>query len=174
MFEVGFSEILVIFVLALVVLGPEKLPRVASQVGRWMGRARAMARQFREQLEEEVNLEEVRKAQAAQPRPPAEPEPGRLTTESGSPSDPVNPSPTSVNTTADTFSHAHPTDASGANPNHPTGAADLPPEPPPEVTATATPADSAQRADGHEAYPADMASKEPLVSPTASSHERGT
>lgn len=62
MFDVGFSEVLLIFVIALVVLGPEKLPRLASQVGRWMGRARAMARQFREQLEEEVNLEEVRRA----------------------------------------------------------------------------------------------------------------
>jgi sec-independent protein translocase protein TatB len=62
MFDVGFSEVLLIFVIALVVLGPEKLPRLASQVGRWIGRARAMARQFREQLEEEVNLEQVRKA----------------------------------------------------------------------------------------------------------------
>jgi sec-independent protein translocase protein TatB len=44
------------------VLGPEKLPRAASQVGRWVGRARAMARQFKDQLEEEVNLENVRKA----------------------------------------------------------------------------------------------------------------
>lgn len=57
MFEVGFSEMLLIAVLALVVLGPEKLPRVAAQVGRWVGRARAMARQFREQLEEEASLE---------------------------------------------------------------------------------------------------------------------
>jgi len=62
MFDIGFSEVLLIFVIALVVLGPEKLPRVASQVGRWIGRARSMARQFREQLEEEVNLEQVRKA----------------------------------------------------------------------------------------------------------------
>jgi len=57
MFEVGFSELLLIMALALIVLGPEKLPKVASQVGRWMGRARAMARQFRETLEEEVQLE---------------------------------------------------------------------------------------------------------------------
>lgn len=58
MFEVGFSELLVIFALALIVLGPEKLPRLAQQVGRWVGRARAMARQFRDQLEEEAhNLE---------------------------------------------------------------------------------------------------------------------
>ena len=39
-------------------LGPEKLPKLAQQVGRWVGRARAMARQFRDQLEEEAhNLE---------------------------------------------------------------------------------------------------------------------
>jgi Tat protein translocase TatB subunit len=58
MFEVGFTELLLIFGLALVVLGPEKLPKLAQQVGRWVGRARAMARQFRDQLEEEAhNLE---------------------------------------------------------------------------------------------------------------------
>ncbi len=68
MFDIGFSEVLLIFVIALVVLGPEKLPRLASQVGRWIGRARAMARQFREQLEEEVNLEEVRKSREQKPK----------------------------------------------------------------------------------------------------------
>jgi sec-independent protein translocase protein TatB len=55
MFEVGFSELLLIFAIALVVLGPQRLPKLAQQVGRWVGRARAMARQFREQLEEEAN-----------------------------------------------------------------------------------------------------------------------
>jgi len=75
MFDIGFSEVLLIFVIALVVLGPEKLPRLASQVGRWIGRARAMARQFREQLEEEVNLEEVRRAHETKPQKPAETEP---------------------------------------------------------------------------------------------------
>ena len=58
MFEVGFTELLLIFAIALVVLGPQKLPKLAQQVGRWVGRARAMARQFRDQLEEEAhNLE---------------------------------------------------------------------------------------------------------------------
>ena len=58
MFEVGFSELLLIFAIALVVLGPQKLPKLAQQVGRWVGRARAMARQFRDQLEDEAhNLE---------------------------------------------------------------------------------------------------------------------
>ena len=58
MFEVGFSELLLIFAIALVVLGPQRLPKLAQQVGRWVGRARAMARQFRDQLDEEAhNLE---------------------------------------------------------------------------------------------------------------------
>ena len=50
MFDIGFSEILLIFGLTLVVLGPDKLPQVARTIGRWAGRARAMARQFRDQL----------------------------------------------------------------------------------------------------------------------------
>lgn len=58
MFEVGFSELLLICVIALIVLGPQKLPRLARQVGQWMGRARSMARQFREQLEDEASAEE--------------------------------------------------------------------------------------------------------------------
>jgi len=52
---VDFPEIVIIFGIALVVLGPKKLPGTAAQIGRWVGRARAMARQFREQLEQEVN-----------------------------------------------------------------------------------------------------------------------
>lgn len=118
MFEVGFSELLVIFVLALVVLGPEKLPRVASQVGRWIGRARSMARQFKDQLEEEVSLEEARRARAqmetraaaASPHSalPA-PEPPQLAPELPQPApEPPQPSPH-----PDTYSHAHPTDSQG-------------------------------------------------------------
>jgi len=90
------------------VLGPEKLPRVVAEIGRWVGRARAMARQFREQLEEEVQLEQARKAQAPTtptPPPPSAPVPplSAAATEA-----PVAP--------PDTFSHAHPTDATGADP----------------------------------------------------------
>jgi sec-independent protein translocase protein TatB len=55
MFGIDFSEILVILVIALVVLGPEKLPKLAQTIGRWLGRARMMARQFREQLEQEAS-----------------------------------------------------------------------------------------------------------------------
>jgi sec-independent protein translocase protein TatB len=62
MFEVGFTEIILILGLALLVLGPEKLPGLADKVGRWTGRARAMARQLRSQLEQEVTLEELAKS----------------------------------------------------------------------------------------------------------------
>jgi sec-independent protein translocase protein TatB len=69
MFDIGFSEILVIFILALIVLGPEKLPRVVREVGRWVGRARAMARQFQEQLEEEVDVDRNRTIRTEPVRP---------------------------------------------------------------------------------------------------------
>ena len=91
-------------------LGPEKLPRVVAEIGRWVGRARAMARQFREQLEEEVQLEQARKAQA--PTPPAPPPPPP-----SSPLPPLGAAATEAPVAPpDTFSHAHPTDATGADP----------------------------------------------------------
>jgi sec-independent protein translocase protein TatB len=63
MLDFGFSEILLTSAIALVVLGPERLPKVARQVGNWMGRARLMARQLSEQLEREVNAEELLRQQ---------------------------------------------------------------------------------------------------------------
>jgi len=63
MLDFGFSEILLTSAIALVVLGPERLPKVARQVGNWMGRARAMARQLSEQLEREVSADELLKVQ---------------------------------------------------------------------------------------------------------------
>jgi sec-independent protein translocase protein TatB len=61
MLDFGFSEIVLTSAIALIVLGPEKLPKVARQVGNWMGRARAMARQLTDQLEREVNAEDLLK-----------------------------------------------------------------------------------------------------------------
>jgi sec-independent protein translocase protein TatB len=77
MFEGRFPELLIIFVVALVVLGPHKLPQVASLVGRWLGNARAMARQFRDQLEEEAqNMQRpVVDPTRPPPPPPAAPPP---------------------------------------------------------------------------------------------------
>jgi sec-independent protein translocase protein TatB len=59
MFGVDFSELALVFVVALLVLGPTRLPGLVRKVGTWVGKARGMARQFREQLESEVNLEEL-------------------------------------------------------------------------------------------------------------------
>ena len=73
MFDVGFSEILLTSAIALVVLGPEKLPKVARQVGNWMGRARAMARQLTEQLEREVSADELMKQTKPKTQLPAPP-----------------------------------------------------------------------------------------------------
>lgn len=73
MFEVGFTEIILILGIALLVLGPEKLPKLASQIGRWAGRARAMARQLRQQLDEEVTVISKEDFGPSAKRPPATP-----------------------------------------------------------------------------------------------------
>ena len=54
MFEVGFSELLLCFIVALVVLGPQKLPAVARTLGRWTGRARSYVRNLSSELERET------------------------------------------------------------------------------------------------------------------------
>src|ERR1700736_6918566 len=83
MLDFGFSEILLTSAIALVVLGPERLPKVARQVGNWMGRARAMARQLSEQLEREVSAEELLKTQS-KPSPTTKlPDSGTHVTSSG-------------------------------------------------------------------------------------------
>src|ERR1700704_3447788 len=64
MLDVGFSEILLTSAIALIVLGPERLPKVARQVGNWVGRARVMGRPLSEQLESEGNAEELLKTQS--------------------------------------------------------------------------------------------------------------
>jgi sec-independent protein translocase protein TatB len=84
MLDFGFSEILLTSAIALVVLGPERLPKVARQVGNWMGRARAMARQLSEQLEREVSAEELLREQTKSKAAPM----SRLTSPSYVPPDP--------------------------------------------------------------------------------------
>ena len=70
MFEVGFWELALLFVLGLVVLGPEKLPKVAAQLGRYAGQARRMARTLTTQIRDEIEAEE-RRILAQESRPAA-------------------------------------------------------------------------------------------------------
>jgi sec-independent protein translocase protein TatB len=64
MFDIGWSEMLVILVVALIVIGPKDLPRVARSVGRWVAKGRAMAREFQDAIEDmarEAELDKVKK-----------------------------------------------------------------------------------------------------------------
>lgn len=61
MFDISFTELALCFVVALVVLGPEKLPKVARTMGRWTGQARAYMRNLTSELERETQVSEIKK-----------------------------------------------------------------------------------------------------------------
>ena len=62
MFDIGFWEISLIFVVGLLILGPERLPRVARSGGLWLGRARAAMRKIQSEIQRELMIEETRAA----------------------------------------------------------------------------------------------------------------
>ena len=59
MFDIGFFELCVIGIVALVVLGPERLPRAARTAGMWVGRAKRMIAQVKRDIDEELRQEEL-------------------------------------------------------------------------------------------------------------------
>jgi sec-independent protein translocase protein TatB len=63
MFDVGFSEIIVIAVVALVVIGPERLPKVARTLGHLFGRMQRYVNDVKADIAREMELEELRKLQ---------------------------------------------------------------------------------------------------------------
>lgn len=63
MFDVSFSELLVIAVVALLVIGPEKLPKVARTVGAFTGRMQRYMAQVKEEVNREIRFEELQKLQ---------------------------------------------------------------------------------------------------------------
>ena len=63
MFDVSFQEVFIILLVALIVIGPERLPKMARTMGLWVGRARAMFNSMRNEVERELQLEELRKAE---------------------------------------------------------------------------------------------------------------
>jgi sec-independent protein translocase protein TatB len=63
MFDIGWSEMALILLVALIVIGPKDLPRLARTVGQWVGKGRAMAREFQRALEDmarEAELDKVK------------------------------------------------------------------------------------------------------------------
>jgi sec-independent protein translocase protein TatB len=62
MFDIGFWELGIIGLVALVVIGPERLPGVARTVGRWVGGGRRMISALKEDIEKEIDIEELKQA----------------------------------------------------------------------------------------------------------------
>jgi len=64
MFDIGWTEITVILVVAIIVIGPKDLPKVLRTVGQWVAKAKAMTRDFRSHVDEmirETEIDEVKK-----------------------------------------------------------------------------------------------------------------
>ena len=63
MFELSFGKMMIIAVVALIVLGPERLPKVARTLGHLLGRARGYANQVKQDIDREMQMDELRKLQ---------------------------------------------------------------------------------------------------------------
>ncbi len=64
MFDIGWTEITIIVIVAIIVIGPKDLPRVLRTVGQWVGKAKALTREFRGHIDDmiqETELAEVKK-----------------------------------------------------------------------------------------------------------------
>ncbi len=57
MFDVGFWELIIISIVALLVVGPEKLPGLARDAGRWLAAARRFVRKTRQDIESELHID---------------------------------------------------------------------------------------------------------------------
>lgn len=62
MFDIGFWEILLIAVVALLVVGPERLPKLIRVVGLWLGRAQASVQSIRNEINRELRAQELQDA----------------------------------------------------------------------------------------------------------------
>lgn len=138
MFDVGSGELLLIFIIGLLVLGPQRLPKVAAEIGKWVGRARRTATELRRQLEREIELNDIQPPPPGNqtPQPPAQDNPpppatadAPVSTDSVAP-----PPPATADAPVSTDSVAPPpaADAAAANPG-------VPPATPPTAPAPETP-----------------------------------
>ena len=61
MFDIGFSELLIVSVLTLIVMGPERLPETVRTLSLWLGRLRQFLSSARSEIEDEVGIDEIRR-----------------------------------------------------------------------------------------------------------------
>ena len=61
MFDIGFAELLVIFVIALLVIGPDRLPAAARTFGLWFGRLKYQLQTAKSDFEREIGADEIRR-----------------------------------------------------------------------------------------------------------------
>ena len=59
MFELGWQELIILMLIALIVVGPKDLPRIVKTAGQWMGKARGYARDFQRTIEEAADATEI-------------------------------------------------------------------------------------------------------------------
>lgn len=111
---IGFSELIILCLIGLIVLGPERLPRVANQIGGWLGQARRMTRVMKRQLEDELDLEGKQDIRPTPGEPTSSPFPPK-----SAPDDSLNAEPeapdeyVAANEHDDTWSPAHDDDSAG-------------------------------------------------------------
>ena len=61
MFDIGFSEIMVVAMISLIIMGPERLPETVRTITLWLGRLRQFISSARSEIEDEVGVEEIRR-----------------------------------------------------------------------------------------------------------------
>lgn len=113
MFDIGFSELLLVGIIALIVLGPERLPKAARAVGMFFGKIRRMLSNIQQEMEQEIRNQELQEklknplatfGEESLQNKPAEPvktaEPAKSTAETAPQATVINPAPETLNTAA--------------------------------------------------------------------------
>jgi sec-independent protein translocase protein TatB len=106
--SIGMPELLIIFVIALIIFGPRKLPELGRSLGRSLGEFKRASNELRNTLEDEIRIEEQRDAQAAKSKVETAPRPTPVTTEDS------NSVTTDAPASDPVLEHTTPRSASGA------------------------------------------------------------